>query len=333
MKDITQVAELGSLSRCLHVAAKLGVADLVHECPKSVDELAEATGTQRDPLWTVLRTLSSAGVFTFGGDGKFGNSPLSEELRSDHPFSQRHYAILASGFADDAIGHLEYTVRTGEPAFQHVHGGTVYEYLEHTSPDVAEIYDLGMEDLTRRFAADFAQNWDFTRMGTVMDLGGGRGALLKAVLTAHPHLKGIVGDREDVCFRAAKALPAEQPGLVGRLRYRPIDLLTEVPAGPDLYLLKNVLPDCDPESSAKILENIRAAILETRREPKLLVIEPVAEADENPWLHEIFRMVLCETGSVTEEDRRHQLEAAGFTVSSVTELPSRHHIFECVANA
>ncbi len=332
--NLMQLSGMGWFSRTLEAVARLRVADELGDSTMTYQELAEKTGASAEALHAALRTLSMMGVFTHLGDGKFTNSPLSHRLRDDHPESMRHYVMLAAGLYTDTFGNVMHTISTGESAFRARHGTYIYGYLEKHQED-ADIYDNAMEDLTRPVSTELAWTYDFSGVQSVIDLGGGRGALLKGILLLHPHLTGVVGERADTCRRAAAELRRlGNAELLKRLSFVEINILSEVPGGYDLYTLKNVLHNWNSESSVRILRNIRAALTETTKQgagrvPRLLVIEPLIE-HEVDWVRTLFQMTVCQDGveGRTEESQISQLKEAGFTVEQVVRLNTGHAVFE-----
>jgi hypothetical protein len=154
-------------SQAIHVAATLGIAELLEEGSKSVDELAEATGTYAPTLYRLLRALASVGVFTEQSDGRFGLTPPAEYLRTDAPGSLRAWARLIGQPSFWASwGHLLHSVRTGEPAFPHLHGTNVWEHRA-AHPEEGEIFDAAMTGLSAPVAEAVAQSYDFSRVGVL----------------------------------------------------------------------------------------------------------------------------------------------------------------------
>ncbi|CAL9624253.1 Multifunctional cyclase-dehydratase-3-O-methyl transferase TcmN [Streptomyces sp. enrichment culture] len=332
------LAGMGWIAKSLTAAAELDLADHLDGTPMTAEELAKQTGTHPETLEALLRILSALGVFGRDEAGAYRNTPLSDQLRDDHPQSMRHYVMLSGGLYADTFTAVTHTLRTGESAFRHLHGTRIYEYLEQHPAD-ADLYDKAMADLARPVAAALADAYDFTGVRRVLDVGGNSGELLKGLLTAHPHLTGTVLDRPDVCERAAAELAA--PGredLAERLAYTPGDFLKEIPGGADLYTVKNVLHNWNHDNSVVILSRIREAMERTGagrpadQRPRLLVVEPLIETDLD-WMRVLFQMVVCEDGTRgrTDEVQRTQIAEAGLDVLDTIRLDTGHTAHVCAA--
>jgi hypothetical protein len=320
--ELAQIAAMGWFAKALGVSALLGVPDLLADGPLSAEAIAELTGTDPDATLRLMQTVALMGMYTRGEDGRFANGPQAEQLRSDHPRSMRYFTVLASGLYDKAWGGLEHTVRTGKPAFATIFGSTIYDYLDN-EPEQARIYDLAMADLARPVAAELAKNYDFSAVQTVIDIGGGAGALLKAVLAELPDLTGVVADRATVC---AAATPTD------RLSFQPCDFFESVPTGGDRYVLKNVLHNWSVDSCRRILTTIATTMRAATNAPRLLVIEPLVERDENAW-RALFQMVVCEDGTngLNNAKLAELLNSVGLEILSTNQLGQEHTIFECAA--
>ncbi|MEU3544391.1 methyltransferase [Streptomyces paromomycinus] len=325
-------------SSAVGTAAELGIADALADGPATADELAKTVEADTDSLDSVLQALTALGVFTRDADGRYANSPMSEPLRSDHPDSVRHLATLLCGlYGQAATGGLTQAVRAGTSVMPCTFGVGLYEYLD-SHPDTARIFDLAMQDWTRPIATLLADNLPLDDVHTVVDVGGGNGTLLQALLSAHPHLNGICADRPDTCDRAEHTLAeSQQDDLARRLTFRPTDILQDVPTGGDLYLIKNVLHDWNTTTSVQILRNIRTAMTATPRTsagapPKLLIIDPLAEHDSGAAFRNVIKMVVGEprTRSRSEADIRREATEAGFDVLSITPCPADLSVITCV---
>jgi hypothetical protein len=179
------------ISQAIYAAAKLSIADLVKDGPKPCEELAQATGMHPRTLYRLLRALASVGVFREGEDGRFGLTPLAAYLQSGVPGSLRAFAIMQSELQYRAYGEVLHSVKTGETAFNLVFGQELFPYLTQ-HPPAAAIFDEAMTNYTMQVAAGIVAAYDFSQFGTLVDVGGGYGTLLTAVLQANPALRGVL---------------------------------------------------------------------------------------------------------------------------------------------
>ena len=169
------------LSQALHVAAKLGVADLLADGPRHAEDLAVVTGSHPSSLYRVLRLLASEGVFEELEEGRFTLTPLAEPLRGDAPDSLRARAIFdGEEWNWHPWGNLLHSTKTGGAAFDHTYGVAVFDYLKET-PEAATSFDSLMAEQTRPWAHSVVDAYDFTDIGTVMDVGGGYASSVKVL--------------------------------------------------------------------------------------------------------------------------------------------------------
>ncbi len=314
------------LSQALHVAAKLGIADLLAEGPRRAEDLAGVTGSHPSSLYRVLRLLASEGVFEELEEGQFTLTPLAEPLRGDAPDSLRARAIFdGEEWNWHPWGNLLHSTKTGGSAFDHTYGVALFDYLKET-PEAATSFDSLMAAQTRPWALSVVDAYDFADIGTLVDVGGGYGVLLAAILTAHPHLKGVLIDQPHVVAGAGPKL--EEAGLAGRCETVAGDFFQSVPDGGDAYILKHVLHDWDDDRCVSILGNCRRAI---SNQGRLMVIEilvtPGNEPDYGKYL-DLNMLVLTKGRERTEAQYRTLFEAAGFTLSRVVATRSELSIIE-----
>jgi SAM-dependent methyltransferase len=245
------------VSRALHLAAKLKIADLLAKAPCDAAELAGQTDTDPAALRRVLRLLASVGVFAETASGAFELAPLGSALRSDVPGSSRALVLLFAGIGiQDSWKELEYCVRTGNPAFRkHSPEGDAFSHFDE---EQAKIFDEAMATFAPQTSAAIAAAYDFSALGTLMDVGGGNGALLTGILTAFPRLRGIVFDRPEVAERARRKIA--EAGLEARCKVVAGDFFQSLPEGADACLIKHVIHDWNDEQSVAILRNCRRAL-------------------------------------------------------------------------
>jgi len=318
----------GWVASAVGVAASLGIADLLADGPRSADDLARATGMRTAPLASVLRVLVAVGLFAETPEGAFANTPDAESLRADHPQSVRAWCQLAAGDYQRLFHAMSHTVATGEPAAHQVLGESLYDYLTHT-PTAADVYDRAMEDLARPLGGVLAASRDFSHVVSVVDVGGGRGTVVRDLLHAVPHLRGTCVDRAEVCDRARRDL---EPELRDRLTFTGGDFFESVPGGADLYILKNVLHNWGDERAVAILKTIAVALSGVMN-GRLLIIEPViggGMAGLYRALDDLLQLVICEPGATPRsvEALTRLATQAGFCVTGVQALPSGHTVVE-----
>src|SRR3954467_8980552 len=258
------------VSQAIHVAATLGIADIIKDGAASASDLAVATNSHAGALYRVLRALAAAGVFHEDDKKRFSLTPLGECLRSD---AERPIAAYASFVRRphqwQAWGSLSHSVRTGENAYRHVHGVGLWDYLvEH--PEEAVIFDRAMTGGSRGVVEAIVSAYNFSAFGPAVDPGGGEGALIAAILAAHTNTHGILFDRPDVVARAQPVL--EAAGVARRCAVVGGSFFETIPEGGDAYLLKYILHDWDDAAS---LSTLRVCSGACGPKAKLLVMEQV----------------------------------------------------------
>jgi hypothetical protein len=317
-----------SISRSVCVVAKLGIADLLKDGPLDTETLAAAVGVHAPSLYRVLRTLASVGIFAEGDDGRFGLTPQAEPLRSDAPDSVRDYILMVGDeWYWRPWDHLLHSVQTGRPAFEHVHGADFFTFLAR-DPGAAAVFDAAMTSRSAQENDAIASAYGFSGLGTIIDVGGGHGSLLAAILRANPGLRGVLFDRPQVVAEARRQL--EAAGLGGRCEVLAGDFFESVPAGGDAYILKRVIHDWDDERAGALLRNCHRAM---PGDGRLLVIELVLPPGNDPSLGKLFDLLmLVNLGGRerTEADYRTLLAGAGFELTAVTPTPSLVSVVEGV---
>jgi hypothetical protein len=258
------------VSQALYVTATLGIADLLRDRPQSAKTLAVATGTKAEPLYRLLRALAAIGVFHEDSERNFTLTDMGECLRTDSPEPVGGYAAyIGRPYSWVAAGDLLHTIRTGESAFRHVHGTDSWSYrAQH--PDEEAIFDRAMTDISRLTAAGVVAAYAFGRFERIIDVGGGNGALLTAILAANPAVRGVLFDQKEVVGRARPLL--EAAGVADRCECIGGSFFESVPAGGDAYVMKSILHDWDTDEAIAILRVCRAAMAPGA---KLLAIDHV----------------------------------------------------------
>lgn len=314
------------ISRTIQVAAKLGLADLVAEEPKTVAELAEATETHAPSLYRLLRALASVGVFMEQEDGRFASTPMAATLETAAPVSLRAFATSELGEVHyESWGKLLHSVKTGEIAFNHVFGEPVWEYFA-THPENAKLFNQSMTDLTSVVEPAVVGAYDFKPFQRIVDIGGGHGSFISSILKNNPHLEGILYDAPQVIEGAQERVAAR--GLNGRCQLVAGDFFSSVPDGGDLYLMKHIIHDWDDEKCITILRNCRRAMNEQGR---VIVVDQVVPQGNAPSLGkftDLLMLVMVGGKERTEEEFRTLFNAAGLKLTRIIQTQSPMSIIE-----
>jgi hypothetical protein len=329
---ILQIMTGFRVSRATYIAAKLGIADLLKDGPKSSEELAHLTDTHAPSLYRVMRALVSVGVFGQDEQGRFTLTPVAATLRSDVPNSLRALVIMSLGEERyQAWCDLMHSVRTGEIAFNHAFGMGMWEYYAQ-HPEQAKIFDDSMANLIAANNATVLASYPFSTIDTLVDVGGGNGSFIVSALHANPRMKGVLFDLLHVAEQARKRIA--DAGLAERCEIIGGDILASVPEGGTAYILSQVIHDWDDGRAIAILQNCRRAITDNG---KLLLVERVlpdrvehAVAAQGPVLSDLNMMVISGGRERTAAEHRALLEAAGFTLTKVVPTQSEMSVLECV---
>jgi hypothetical protein len=269
--------------------------------------------------------LASVGIF-IETDGRFGLTPLAEYLRTDTPGSLRNFVMLIGQQSFwRSWGHLLHSVRTGEPAFPEVYGMAPWEYWA-AHPEENAVFKAAMTSLSSGVVNAVVRSYDFSRIGVLLDVGGGEGALLAAILAANPSLRGILFDQPNV-VRSVGAL-LERAGVADRCEVVGGSFFEAVPTGADAYLLKSVIHGWDDEAAIEILRVCRAAMDDRG---KLLVVERVIRPgnDPDPAKFSDLNMLVIPGGQERTADDFELLYAgAGFKLSNIIRTGSPYNIIE-----
>ncbi|MGP4014933.1 methyltransferase [Saccharopolyspora sp. 5N708] len=274
MGRLWQLAFGSMPAQIIHAAVRLGVPDALAAGARTSADLAGRTGAHEPSLRRLLRGMAAVGIAA-ATEGGYELTPMGRPLCADAPDSVRDMVLL---FAGEAMwrswGELAETVRSGRNGFERIHGLPYFEYYAQ-QPDEYAVFNGAMGADTAGAAPSLAKGYDFSWCTTVVDVGGGNGALLAEVLSAHPHLRGIVFDRAEGVAQAAGHLDAK--GVADRCAVAAGNAFESVVAGGDLYVVKSVLHDWDDDSVRKILGNIRAVLHDQGR---VVVMEPLMPGDD-----------------------------------------------------
>jgi O-methyltransferase domain/Dimerisation domain len=319
LSDLYRLINGYQTTQAIHVVAALGIPDLLADGPRSAEELAGETGSHAPSLHRVLRALAAVGVLHEEGDGSFALGELGRPLRSDHPQSAAGWAAfvgLPPNWA--AWGALAHTVATGENAFRHVHGEDVWRHRE-TRPEESAVFDRAMVSITHGGTEAVLEAFDFGRFRLIVDVAGGTGAFLAAILERYPEARGILFDQPHVVSGAV--VPERVEVVAG-------SFFDAVPPGGDAYVLKAIIHDWEDEESLAILRACRDAIVPGGA---LLVVERLLGApNEQPEakFSDLNMMVAPGGRERSLEEYGALFEAAGFGLVGETATSGGRSVIE-----
>ena len=315
------------VSSAISTAATIGIADHLEAGPKTASELAALTKTNPSALYRLLRALAGFGIFQEGEGQVFSQTPLSEPLRTSAKPGLRNMAMM---FIDDwhvdAWKELQWTVETGRPAPYKLYGMGGFDYfVKH--PEKAVNFNNAMSDLSQAEAPAIAGSYHFSGFKHIVDIGGGLGTLLAAILERNPSLRGTVYDLPYVIDQARTG-PILAP-FSSRCQCVGGSFFEAVPPS-DAIIMKHIIHDWDDEKAQLILSNCRKAI---DPQGKLLVVDQVVGPPNVPELAKVMdlEMLVAPGGLERTEDQWTRLfTAAGFKLTQIIATPGPQKIIEGV---
>lgn len=313
------------VTQAIYVAAKLKLADHLAGGPKTPAALAKAVGAVPDNVYRLLRALASLGIFAEQPDGKFQQTDMSELLRSDVPGSQWAMAVMSGEEHFLAYSQFLHTVKTGEIAFDKVLGMPVFDFLS-THPEQAAVFDLAMTSIHGCETDPMVAAYDFSEIKTIIDVGGGNGSVLSAILRANPHLNGILYDLEHVVERARPHLHAA--GILDRCELAAGSFFESVPRGADAVVMRHIIHDWNDDQCRTILRNCANAL---PADGRVLVVETVVPPGNEPGfvkLLDLTMMALPGGKERTEAEYRTLFDSAGLTLHRIVNTPTYISVIE-----
>jgi hypothetical protein len=306
------------ISRSVYVIGKLGIPDLLQTGPKTAEELAAATKTDAPSLFRILRALVSVGVLSSAEGGRFAQTPLSETLVTDAPGSLRWFAISELGQEHyTAWGNLMHSVKTGEIAFDNFFGVDIWKYFQQ-NPEDAAVFNNSMSNVTAAVNDAITSLYDFSQFGKIVDVGGGHGGLITAILQKNPEVKGILFDAPQVIEGAQSKI--EAAGLADRVETVAGDFFKSVPEGGDAYIMKWIIHDWDDEKSNTILRNCRNQM---KANGKLILVDCVVPETDEPHFSKFIDLnMLVMTGGKERTEREFAQLLADAGLKLVRVIPT-----------
>lgn len=330
-QHVERIFQLGTgfiFTAALQPFVRLRIPDLLAKGPVAVSELASQSGVKADPLYRVLRVLASVDVVRELPERTFAPTPVSELLRSDVPASMRDMLLwMSNPFHFRVWGELGYSVKTGKPAVEYVYSKPAFEAI-YADPEIACDFNNAMTALSRKIAPALLEAYDFSGIGTLVDIAGGHGAVLCEVLSRYPKMKGILFDIPNVIQEATCHICNLK--MEDRCQTISGDFFETVPAGGDAYYMQHIIHDWDDEPALKLLGNCRRA-LEGRPDGLLLIVDSVVPQNSEPhmskWLD--LEMLLMPGGRERTEPEWHELmRKAGFEITRIVPMKASESVIE-----
>jgi O-methyltransferase domain/Dimerisation domain len=313
------------VSQAIFVVAQLGIADRLASGPMTYDHLAEAAGAHAPSLRRLLRALMSVGVFEESSSGHVALTPMAAALRTGTPDSIRALAMVNANGLYQAWGDLLFSIQTGRQAFEHHFGMPSFQYFaEH--PEVGEIFNQAMVEVTGRVAAAVIEAYDFSSCRTLVDVGGGYGTLLVAIMQHHLSIRGILFDQPHVITTAEGLLT--RAGIADRCSCVAGDFFHGLPDGGDTYLLSQILHDWDDDHCIAILTQCRQALPEHGR---VLVVEMLVPRGPEPsfakW-NDLHMLAVAGGAERTAEEYSALFAASGLALARVLRTSAGPSVLE-----
>jgi hypothetical protein len=311
----------------LNVVARLSIADQLAQGPAKVEDLAQTVQVQSDALYRVMRALASVGVFRELDHRRFEQTPLSDLLRADHPQSLRPFVVF---FPDPlhfrCYSNLMHSVKTGETTAVPTVGRELFDYFRD-HPEESAVFNAAMVNLTQAFIPAVLAAYDFSQTRLLVDVGGGHGSVMGAILQKYSQMRGILFDIDHVVSGAAPYL--RSLGVADRCQSVAGNFFESVPAG-DTYIMKNIIHDWDDKKSIRILKNIGAQ-LKTQSNGKVLLLEMVLSTGNEPHLGkwaDLEMLALPGGRERTEGEYRDLFARAGLRLTRIVPTQGPHSVIE-----
>jgi hypothetical protein len=317
-----QMASAYWISQAIYVAAKLGIADLLNDGRRSCSEIAALLGADARSLFRLMRALSSLGIFAQTKNEHFALLPLGENLRADIPGSLKAIIITLGEIHYQACGALCNAVQTGSPGFDKVFGAGLFDHLDQNI-DVADSFNEGMASVAGMLAYAVVLAYDFGRVSSIVDVGGGNGRFLEKILEIYPEAQGTVFDCATTIDRAREEKSRRCSFVAG-------DFFASVPQGGDLYFLCGVVHDWDDDHAVTILRNCRHAMRATGR---LLLLETVIPENDSMHFGKLLDLNMLAMSSGRERTQAEfckLLTAAGFKLCRIVATMAPQSLIEAV---
>ncbi len=315
------------VASALQVVVRLGIPARIADDALTSAELATATGVQEDALYRVLRALASVGLFDETAPRRFKLTEAGHALRPDAPGNMHDMALwITSPFHFRVYAEMMHSVRTGQPAAEKVTGMPVFEYFPR-DPELSELFNNAMTTFSNRVIPAALEAYDFSGIDLLVDVAGGHGAVLTAILQKYPGMRGVLFDLEHVIAGARPRIATAS--LSDRLHAEAGNFFTNVTPGADAYIMKHIIHDWDDDRALRILANIRTA-MGTKR-GRVILLESVIPPGNTPDVGKIIdlEMLMMPGGKERTADEFEKLFVqAGFELTKIVPTSSPLSVIE-----
>jgi O-methyltransferase domain/Dimerisation domain len=309
------------VTQAIHVAAKLNIADLIAaHGPMNCSALAAKSGAHEESLFRLLRGLASIGIFSIDPNGKFSLTPFAECLTDDSPVSVKAMALAIGTVFYKAYDELLFSVQTGDGGFKKALGMPVFEYLGN-NPEMGKIFDRMMTDIHGSETEPMVNTYDFSVFNTIVDIGGGNGEVISAILNKNLKVKGILFDLPEVISRSHDSITARD--LKDRCQLDKGNFFESVSKGGDAYIMRHILHDWSDADAITILSNCRKSM---NPGGKVLVVEAVIQEGNEPSPFKLLDLSMLLVGGKerTNKQFEHIFSKAGLKLNRI--VPFQHDL-------
>ncbi|BAP31970.1 methylase [Chryseobacterium sp. StRB126] len=316
------------IAGCVKTAAELNIADHLAEGEQTIYSLAGKTKSDEKSLYRIMRALSSVGIFEELEDKKFALNDFGAALQTDVPGTAKNFVLTILGEHFPTYMELTYNAKTGKIPFEHVHGVGVWEYYKR-NPEAGINFGKGMTGMSGMELEGIMNTYDFSSYQTIVDIGGGNGVMIYAILNAYPHSSGIIFDEANVIQVTASLIPEN---LKDRCSVSIGSFFDKAPEGADLYTMKWIMHDWSDKECIQILKVCYDAM---PKGGKLLIIDAVIPDDSRnkPHVAKVLDIVMlsCLTGRErTLSEFKTLIEEAGLHFTRFIDIGTEaKSIIEC----
>lgn len=322
---VMEMAAGGMKSQLIFLAAKLELADRLKNGPKTTDELSREIKCDEESLYRFMRALAIFKVITEISPRKFKTTKYGRTLEQGHPKSLYPLAVLTGeSFWRDPLGGLLYSIETGNASFDHIFGKGYFEYLKD-EPFKFDLFSKWMDSSSNRNCPVIAEGFNFSKYKSIVDIGGGYGALLAHILKRYPNIEGTLFDLPEIVTtpKSIDDTIKERCKVIGG------DFMKEVPQGSDLYIMQQIIHDWSDEVSITILKNCKEALAPNGR---ILVVDSVIKPGNKYDMSKLIDlqiMATCHGGKErTKEQFTHIFKESGLKLVKIHETAAVFSILE-----